>query len=155
MLQSAAAVGASTFTASTFGLFGSAAAARFLGLSAALRLAVIPRQVTAPLAIAISAMIGADPSLAATIVVVTGLIVANFGQSILDTIGVRSPVSRGLAMGCAGHGIGTAAIAQEKAAFPFAAIALALNAALSTILVSLPPVRRALLATAGAMPSLL
>ena len=91
----------------------------------------------------------ADPSLAATIVVVTGLLAANFGRSVLDALGVDSPVARGLAMGAAGHGLGTAAMAEEKEAFPFAAIAMALNAALSTVLVSVPAVRRALLAAAG------
>ena len=63
--------------------------------------------------------------------------------------GVRSPVARGLAMGAAGHGLGTAAMAEEPEAFPFAAIAMALNAALSTVLVSVPVVRRILLAAAG------
>merc|ERR1712050_624218 len=95
-------------------------------------------------------MIGADPSLAATIVVITGLLAANFGAAALDLMGVRAPVARGLAMGAAGHGLGTAAMAQEKEAFPFAAIAMALNAALSTVLVSVPPVRKLLLAAAGA-----
>jgi putative effector of murein hydrolase len=33
-------------------------------------------------------------------------------------------------MGAAGHGLGTASISKEPDAFPFAAIAMALNAAL-------------------------
>ena len=141
---------------------------------------------TATLAIAIAGMVGADASLAATLVAVTGLIVANFGRAILDALDVRGAVSRGLAMGVSGHGLGTAATADEPDAFPFAAIAMALNAelnashtfshlltpphtfshlltpshafsyllkalnaALSTVLVSIPAVRRALLAVAG------
>ena len=54
-------------------------------------------------------------------------------------------MARGLAMGAAGHGLGTAATAPEKEAFPFAAISMALTGALSTVLVSVPAVRRALL----------
>ena len=131
---------------------GTALAARALRLSAALRLAVLPRQVTTPLAIAIAGMIGANPSIAAAIVVVTGLVVANFGRGLLDALGMRAPVARGLAMGAAGHGLGTAAMAEEKEAFPFAAIAMALNAALSTVLVSVPAVRKLLLAVAGGAP---
>ena len=115
-----------------------------------MRPAALSRQVTAPLAIAIAGILRADPSLAATIVVVTGLLCANFGRALLDACGVRSPVARGLAMGAAGHGLGTAAMAEEPEAFPFAAIAMALNAALSTVLVSVPLVRRLLLAAAGA-----
>ena len=44
---------------------------------------------------------------------------------------------------------GTAAMSGEPDAFPFAAIAMALNAALSTVLVSVPVLRRLLRATAG------
>ncbi|EOD38433.1 hypothetical protein EMIHUDRAFT_224498 [Emiliania huxleyi CCMP1516] len=122
-------------------------------------------QVTAPLAIAISGLVGADPGIACTIVVLTGLAVANFGHNpldasrrrhvvwvglaLLDAVGVTAPVARGLAMGAAGHGIGTAATAAEPAAFPFAAIAMVLNAVASTVLASIPPVRKALLSAAG------
>jgi len=143
------AVTAATAVAAAGGLFGSAAAARALGLDAALRAAAIPRQVTAPLAIAISGLVGADPGIACTIVVLTGLAVANFGLALLDAVGVTAPVARGLAMGAAGHGIGTAATAAEPAAFPFAAIAMVLNAVASTVLASIPPVRKALLSAAG------
>jgi hypothetical protein len=44
---------------------------------------------------------------------------------------------------------GTASISNEPDAFPFAAIAMALNAALSTVIVSVPALRRLLRATAG------
>jgi len=149
MRQSARAVSAVTAVSAAFGLFATAIAGRLLRLGAGVRLAALPRQVTAPLAIAIAGMIKADPPLAATIVVVTGLLAANFGRAVLDALNVHSPVARGLAMGAAGHGLGTAAMAEEKEAFPFAAIAMALNAALSTVLVSVPSVRKALLAAAG------
>jgi putative effector of murein hydrolase len=181
MVQSAAAVSAVTAVSSSFGLFATALAGRLLQLSWPVRVAALPRQVTvrtaaadgrsmhspcapqpspscaachaqAPLAIAIAGMLQADPSLAATIVVVTGLLAANFGRAVLDALGVDSPVARGLAMGAAGHGLGTAAMAAEAEAFPFAAIAMALNAALSTVLVSVPFVRKLLLAAAGGGP---
>ena len=145
----AAAVSACVGVSSAAGLLGTAALANALQLPAAVRLASVSRQVTAPLAIAIAGLLGADPSLAATIVVLTGLVVANFGAAALDALGVRAPVARGLAMGAAGHGLGTAATSGEPDAFPFAAIAMALNAALSTVLVSLPPFRRLLRAAAG------
>jgi putative effector of murein hydrolase/putative effector of murein hydrolase LrgA (UPF0299 family) len=149
MRQSAKAVSAVTTVAASFGLFATAIAGRLLQMDIPVRLAALPRQVTAPLAIAIAGILKADPSLAATIVVVTGLLCANFGRAALDALGVTSPVARGLAMGASGHGLGTAAMAEEKEAFPFAAIAMALNAALSTVLVSVPAVRKLLLRAAG------
>lgn len=62
-------------------------AARLLGLPEALRLATLPRNITSPLAMAICSMVGADASLAIAIVVITGVIGANFGATVLDALG--------------------------------------------------------------------
>ena len=150
MAESSRAISAATAASAIFGLFGTAVAGRLLSLPLPVRLAALSRQVTAPLAIEIAKLLAADPSLAATIVVLTGLLAANFGRVLLDALQIDAPVARGLAMGTAGHGVGTAAMASEKEAFPFAAIGMALNAAVSTVLVSVPAVRRLLLAVAGA-----
>lgn len=94
---------------------------------------------------AIAGILGADVPLAVCMVVVTGLIGANFGASILDAFGIRDAVARGLGIGAAAHGLGTAAFANEKDAFPFAAIAMALTATAATITVSVPVFRKALI----------
>lgn len=47
------------------------------------------------------------------------------------------------------HGLGTAAMAEEPEAFPFAAISMTLVATISTILTSFPWLRRWLLFVAG------
>lgn len=60
---------------------------RLLGLPETLRLTTLPRNITSPLAMAISSMLGADTSLAIAIVVITGLIGANFGATVLDALG--------------------------------------------------------------------
>lgn len=60
---------------------------RLLGLPEALRLATLPRNITSPLAMAICSMLGADASLAIAIVVITGVIGANFGAVALDALG--------------------------------------------------------------------
>ena len=52
-------------------------------------------------------------------------------------------------MGAAGHGIGTAQMANEPDAQPFAAIAMSLVGAASVVAASLPPTRKLLLAAAG------
>jgi putative effector of murein hydrolase len=51
-------------------------------------------------------------------------------------------------MGAAAHGLGTAAIVNEKDAFPFAAISMALTASAATVAVSVPAIRRVLVQTA-------
>ena len=78
-----------------------------------------------------------------------GLLGANIGSKVLDKLGVKDPTARGLSMGTAAHGLGTAALAAtEKAAFPFAAVSMALTGTFSTIIVAIPYLRRLLLAVA-------
>lgn len=60
---------------------------RLLNLPEALRLTTLPRNITSPLAMAICSMLGADASLAIAIVVITGVIGANFGATALDALG--------------------------------------------------------------------
>lgn len=126
------------------GLFGTAFAVRVLRLaSAELRLSMLPRNITSALAVAIAEILGANKSLAVAIAIVTGLLGANFGASLLDLFGIHDPVTRGLAIGSAAHGLGTAAFVDEKDAFPFAAISMALTAICGTLLVSVPAVKAA------------
>ena len=84
-------------------------------------------------------------SLAVSMVVVTGLIGANFGATILNALGISDAVARGLGIGAAAHGLGTAAFANEEDAFPFAAISMALTASACTVLVSIPVIKKAIL----------
>lgn len=139
-------VGTAVVASSVGGLFGTALLVRALALkSSVLRLSLLSRNITSPLAMAIASLLGgADVSLAVSMVVVSGLIGANFGARILDACGIHDPVARGLGVGASAHGLGTAAFAGETDAFPFAAIAMALTASFSTVLVSVTPVRRAL-----------
>jgi putative effector of murein hydrolase len=126
------------------GLFGTAALVRLLTIASPfLRLSLLSRNITTPLAMAIASILGANVSLAVAMVVVTGLIGANFGASILDAVGIKDPVARGLGIGAAAHGLGTAAFVNEKDAFPFAAISMALTATACTCLVSVPVIKKA------------
>ena len=146
MRDNIAEVGTAVSVSTAGGIFGTALAVRLLNLSNPyLRLSMLSRNITSPLAIAIASILGADVSLAVSMVVVTGLIGANFGASILDAFGVKDPVARGLGIGAAAHGLGTAAFANEKDAFPFAAIAMALTASAATVTVSIPVLRKIIL----------
>ena len=146
MRENISTVGVSTLVSSLGGLYGTAAAVRLLRIiNPTIRLSLLSRNITSPLAMAIASILGADTSLAVTIVVLTGLFGANFGAAILDAAGIKDAVARGLGIGAAAHGLGTAAFANEKDAFPFAAIAMALTASACTVLISLPPVKRSVL----------
>jgi putative effector of murein hydrolase len=141
-----AAVATGVTVGSAGGLFGTAAAVRLLQIgNPYLRLSLLSRNITSPLAMAMAAMLGANVSLAVALVVVTGLLGANFGPAILDAHGIDDEIARGMAMGAASHGLGTAALVNEKLAFPFAAISMALTASVGTVLVSIPLVQRMIL----------
>ena len=124
--------------------------AKALKISELLRLATVSRQLTSPLAMACAGMLGADVPLAVSMVVITGLLGANFGAALMTKFGVVSPVTRGLAMGASAHGLGTGALAaSEPEAFAFSAISMALTGTISTIIVSVTPLRDALIKLAG------
>jgi len=147
-------VATATAVSTLGGLFGTALMVRMAKImSPQCRVALISRNITSPLAMAISRILGADPStvsLAVGAVVVTGLIGANFGASILSFFGIgeKNAVARGMGIGAAAHGLGTAAFAGEKDAFPFAAISMALTATACTVLVSIPVIKNLVLAIA-------
>lgn len=146
-------VAAGVAVSSVGGLLGTAFMVRLLNLAQpALRVALLSRNITSPLAMAIAGILGGGDattvSLAVSMVVVTGLLGANFGAAILSSLGIDSPVARGMGMGAAAHGLGTAAIVNEKDAFPFAAISMALTATACTVLVSVPAIKRLVLAIA-------
>jgi len=117
---------------------GSATGALSVGLIAwisgaqdQLATSLVTKSVTAPVSMAITPYLGGIPSLAAIFSVLTGMVGAAFGPSLLDRLGVHDHMHRGLAMGTASHGQGTARILQEsEQAGAFSALAMALAALL-------------------------
>ncbi|CAM6126433.1 unnamed protein product [Calypogeia fissa] len=138
--------------AGVFSLYSTALAGRFLGLPSGLTLAIVPRCITVALALPIAGLLEAgNPSLTAAVVVLTGLIGANFTQVVMDKLAFSDPISRGLATACSAHGLGTAALsAKEPEALPFCAIAYALTGIFCSVLVTLPVIQRSLILVAGA-----
>lgn len=137
----------SLIIASFLSLFSSAAGAWLLGMSTRYALAVIPRSVTTPIAIPIAEILGANPGMVAALVVLTGVLGAVFGQSILDALGFSQPVIRGVAIGASSHGIGTAALVNtEPSSAAVSGVSFALMAAFSAAAVSIPYVFELLLA---------
>ncbi len=130
--------------ASAGGLFGTALMARLLKIGGeagdVLRKSLLPRNVTTPLAIAITNIIKGNISQASAVVVFTGIYGATFGASFLNAVGITDPVARGLGIGGSGQGLGVASMMNEKEAFPFAAVAMVLTAIGATTLMSIPSV---------------
>ena len=79
-----------------------------LGLDGALRLSLLPRSISTPFAMTVSADIGGIPELTAMFVVLTGLAGTVIGELMLLYVPVRSALARGTLLGMGAHGAGTA-----------------------------------------------
>ncbi len=109
-----------------------------LGASRETLISLAPKSVTAPVAMGIAERLGGLPSLTAVLVIVTGIMGAMLGPPILNLIGIRNWAARGLAMGTASHGIGTArALQVSEVAGAFSGLAMGLNALATAILLPL------------------
>ena len=67
-----------------------------------------PKSVTTPIAMSIAERSGGIPSIAAVVVIVVGIFGGITGPFILERLGIKSRIARGLALGSAAHGLGTA-----------------------------------------------
>ncbi|MGB5613542.1 MAG: LrgB family protein [Sedimenticolaceae bacterium] len=111
----------------SIGALSSVGIARMLGASLQTQLSLAPKSVTAPVAMGISEQIGGLPSLTAVLVVVTGILGAVLGSKLFELMRIRDDAVKGVAMGVAAHGIGTARafqISSEMGAFSGLAMAL-------------------------------
>lgn len=91
--------------------------ASLLGLDESLRLSLMPRSISTPFAMVVSNDIGGLPNLTAVFVVITGLLGAVVGQTLLRLLPLRSSMARGALYGMGAHGIGVAKaheIGQEE-----------------------------------------
>ena len=93
-----------------------------------------PKSVTTPIAMALSDRLGGLASLTAVAVIVTGMVGAIAGGWLLDRARITDQRARGLAIGVAAHGIGTARAFQvNETAGAFAGLAMGLNALATTL----------------------
>uniref|UniRef100_A0A803LTR8 Plastidal glycolate/glycerate translocator 1, chloroplastic n=1 Tax=Chenopodium quinoa TaxID=63459 RepID=A0A803LTR8_CHEQI len=147
----AAEIFTSIIVATLFSLYSTALVGRLVGLERSLTISILPRCITVALALSIVSLFeGTNSSLTAAVVVLTGLVGANFVQFVLDKLQFRDPIARGIATASSAHGLGTAALsAKEPEALPFCAIAYALTGIFGSLLCSVPAVRQSLLAVVG------
>jgi predicted murein hydrolase (TIGR00659 family) len=109
-----------------------------LGATPSTLLSIAPKSVTVPIAMGIAEQIGGAASLTAVFVVLTGMLGAATATTILDLVRIRDWRARGIAIGVAAHGQGTA-IAMQKDAVggAFSGLAMGLNGLVSAALLPL------------------
>ncbi len=112
------------------------------GLPSELILSLVPKSVTAPVAMGIAEQIGGIPALAAVFAVITGLIGALCGKYLFTALRIPTDsagwAARGFALGTASHGIGAARAMQvNEDAGAYAGLALGLQVVLASLLIPL------------------
>lgn len=112
--------------------------ATFLGADSVIITAFYPKSVTAPIAMGIAERMGISPTLTAVFAVVTGILGAMLGSTVLNLLGMKEWWQRGFAMGIAAHGIGTSrAFAVHPEAGTYASLAMGLHGILGALLIPL------------------
>ena len=132
------AIGAGIAAGSAFAALSGVALAWGLGSGPGLAATLAPRAVTAPVAMGVAEALGGLPGLTAVIVISCGVVGAALGPLVLTALGVSDMRARGLALGTASHGIGTArALSVNAEAGAFSALAMGLNALGTALLLPL------------------
>lgn len=134
MLPMAAALVAGSLTAAA----SAVAIAWALGAPPSVLASLAPKSATAPIAMELARNLGGIASLAAVLVILTGVTGAVIVTPLMNALGIRDFAARGFAVGVASHGIGTARAFQvSELAGTFAGIAMGLNGALTSLIILL------------------
>lgn len=138
LLQSAWALLAGLLAGSVAAVISAVWIAEVLGGSEQILRSLAPKSATSPIAMGVAEGIGGLPSLAAILAILTGIIGSVLGPWILTLCRVQDDRARGLAMGTAAHGIGTAqAIQMGPTVGAFAGLGMGLNGVVTALLVPL------------------
>lgn len=84
----------------------------WLDIDQQVKMTMLVKSITTPLAMQTAELIGGIASLAAVLVILTGIVVAVFGPALAVLVKVESHVAQGVAMGTVGHAIATARTAD-------------------------------------------
>lgn len=85
---------------------------RIFGLDQALTASLVPKSVTTPIAVELSAQGGGIAAVTIVVVIFTGICGAALAPGFLKLLRVEDPMAAGVAIGTASHGIGTARALQ-------------------------------------------
>lgn len=98
---------------------------------------IAPKSVSAPIAMELAKSLGGTPSLAAVLVILTGITGAVVVTPLMNALQIKNYAARGFAVGLSSHGIGTArALQVSDIGGAFSGIAMALNGAFTSLLVA-------------------
>lgn len=97
---------------SIIGVISVLAIAHWMNVDKILMVTLMPKSTTTPIAMEIARNMGGIPALTAVVVVVVGIFGGVVAPYLFKIFGIKDPIAKGLAMGTAAHGVGTAAAMQ-------------------------------------------
>lgn len=101
------------FAATVFAIVTTYLTAKFCHADLCVIESMLPKSVTAPIAVEISKNIGGIPELTACVVVLTGVFGGMFGHKILELVRIKNDIAIGLSIGAASHVVGTARCVEK------------------------------------------
>ena len=102
------------FVGSLVAMITGTSVALLMGASPQIAASILPKSVTTPIAMEIARALGGIPPLTAGAVILAGVIGAMIGPEVLNCIGVKNQIARGLAIGAASHALGTNRCLEEN-----------------------------------------
>ncbi|MBK8174013.1 MAG: LrgB family protein [Rhodospirillales bacterium] len=109
-----------------------------LGATPEMLASLAPKSVTTPIAMAVSAELNGLPTVTAVAVIITGVVGAVLGTTVLRVLRVHDPHAVGFALGLTCHGLGTARAFQiSDEAGGFAGLAMGLNGFVTAVVLPL------------------
>lgn len=131
-------VGMATLAGCVVGVLSVVYIAMAFGAGREILTSIAPKSVTVPIAVAISEPLGGVVSVTSVVVFLVGIFGSIVGPRLLRRCGIRNPLARGLALGSAAHGIGTArAIELGAVEGALSGLAMALMGIVTALLVPL------------------
>lgn len=109
-----------------------------LGVDESIWRSMASKSATTPIAMLVTEQIGGVAALAAVFVMITGVLGAVFGPSLMRAVGVKHPAALGLALGINAHAVGTSrALAEGEECGAFSALGMSLTGAAIAIFLPL------------------
>ena len=109
---------------------------RIFGLDQALTASLVPKSVTTPIAVELSAQGGGIAAVTIVVVIFTGICGAALAPGFLKLLRVEDPMAAGVAIGTASHGIGTArALQMGKVQGAMSGVAIGVSGIITVLLV--------------------
>ncbi|USK72028.1 LrgB family protein [Peribacillus asahii] len=122
------------------GIISGSILAFVFGLHKDMILSLLPKSITTPIAMEVSAQLGGIPAITVVFVVIAGFVGAVLGPAFLKWSRINSDMGKGIALGSASHALGTSKASEYgELSFSMSSISMALTAILGAIIGSFIP----------------